>query len=400
MLNSEGYQTNTFATNALSNLHAVVHTRQVINYYRIENSDMERALNIFVRVNSAEPLTLSDMLMSTAIAHWKVKEARKVIPQLVSDVREKGFFIEKDFVLKTCLYLYNSDIRYRVSNFTAARVKPFEDNWDQIRASIAAVFDLAHEFGYNESSLTSKNTLLPILYWVHHKGIADGLTSRIALRAQRDKMRWWLHIMLLKGIIGAGSADTVLAAIRKAFAPEIFGPPFLKAELTSFPSSEIASILKAQGKDPQVTNEFVESLLLTQKDARHAFTILALLAPNLDYKNGNFHMDHLHPADAFKKRNLTKSKVKIEDMDFYGDAENWNSILNLGLLDANENQSKQDTDLATWVSTEANRQIISSAKFCSDRLLPDPSLLTFAHFRDFTAQRRTIVGAKLRALLQ
>jgi len=39
-----------------------------------------------------------------------------------------------------------------------------------------------------------------------------------------------IHTMLLKGIIGAGQADTVLAAIRKAFAPAIFGPPFVKAE--------------------------------------------------------------------------------------------------------------------------------------------------------------------------
>jgi len=95
------------------------------------------ALNVFVRVNSAEPLSLSDMLMSTAIAHWKTKDARKVIPALVQEIRQKGFFIDKDFVLKACLYLYSSDIRYRVSNFTAARVKPFEDNWDAIRASIS-----------------------------------------------------------------------------------------------------------------------------------------------------------------------------------------------------------------------------------------------------------------------
>jgi hypothetical protein len=43
----------------------------------------------------------------------------------------------------------------------------------------------------------------------------------------------------------------------------------------------------SQGKDPQITEEFIEPLLFTQKDAKQAFSILALLAPNLDYKNGN-----------------------------------------------------------------------------------------------------------------
>jgi hypothetical protein len=158
MLNTDGYTKNEFAAKALSQLHGAIHTQYLINYYRIENADMERALNVFVRVNSAQPLALSDMLMSTAIAHWRVKQAREVIPSLVSEIRERGFFIEKDFILKACLYLYSPDVRYRVSNFTASRVKPFEDNWDSIRQSISAVFDLARDFAYGDRSLTSKNT--------------------------------------------------------------------------------------------------------------------------------------------------------------------------------------------------------------------------------------------------
>lgn len=400
MLISEKYQESEFATQALSKLHAVVHMEQVVNFYRIENSDMERALNVFVRVNSAEPLSLSDMLMSTAIAHWKTKDARKEIPGLVQEIREKGFFIEKDFILKACLYLYSSDIRYRVSNFTAARVKPFEDNWDAIRASIAAVFDLVRDFGYNDNSLASKNTLLPLVYWVHHKGLADGITSRVGLRPERDVLRSWVHTMLLKGIIGAGSADTVLASIRRAFISESFGEPYVKQELQSFPVSGIAQILKGQGKDPQITDEFIDSLLYTQKDAKQAFTILALLSPNLDYKNGNFHADHLHPASAFRKRSLASAGIPEADIAFYEDTKNWNSVLNLAHLDANENQSKQDASLVDWTKEEAEHQKISMEKFCTDHLLPDPTKLAFPEFRSFIEARRKTVGEKLRELLQ
>jgi Protein of unknown function DUF262 len=199
MLIAGGYQQNEFATDALSKLQESIHTKPLINYYRIENADMERALNVFVRVNSAEPLSLSDMLMSTAIAHWKIKDARKEIPALVNDIRSLGFFVDKDLILKTCLYLYSSDIRYRVSNFTAARVKPFEDNWDAIRASVLAVFTLIRDFGYSDKSLSSKNTLLPVIYWVHHRELAAGLTTQVGFRAERDSIRAWIHIMLLKG---------------------------------------------------------------------------------------------------------------------------------------------------------------------------------------------------------
>jgi hypothetical protein len=120
MLKTAGYQDSEFASRALSKLHSVVHTERIINYYTVKQADMEKALNVFVRVNSGgEALSLSDMLMSTAIANWTIRDAKKEIFGLVDQVQAKGFFISKDLVLKACLYLYNSDIRYKVSNFTA-----------------------------------------------------------------------------------------------------------------------------------------------------------------------------------------------------------------------------------------------------------------------------------------
>lgn len=400
MLINEGYQENEFASAALSKLHAVVHTERVINYYSVRKADMEQALNVFVRVNSGgEQLSLSDMLMSTAIANWKSRDAKEEILGLVGLVQARGFFITKDLVLKACLYLYNSDIRYKVSNFSATQVKPFEDNWDGIQESILAVFDLAHDFGYNESSLTSKNALLPIIYWVYHKGLAGRITSSIALRDDRDIIRRWLHTMLLKGIFGS-SADTILAAIRKAFMGDTFGEPYVVAGLDRFPASEISTILRGQGKDPQITDEFIDSLLFTQYDERQAFTILALLAPGLDYKNGKYHKDHLHPASAFKSKALTAAGVLAADTEFYKDAKHWNSILNLGHLDANENKSKNASTLSDWASNESQRQKVSLAKFCSDHHLPnDLSMLDFMRFRDFIAKRHKILAEQLRQLL-
>jgi len=403
MLIRDGLQDDIFAATALSKLHAVVHTERIINYYAVKRADMEQALNVFVRVNSGgEPLSLSDMLMSTAIANWTSRDARKEsLGQggLVDQVRARGFFISKDLILKACLYLYNSDIRYKVSNFSAAQVKPFEDNWDAIHASILAVFELVRDFGYNESSLTSKNALLPIIYWVHHKGIAKGLTSQVALRDDRDTMRRWLHTMLLKGVFGS-SADTILAAIRKAFVGEDFGKPFVLPDIVRFPSAAIATILRAQGKDPQVTDEFIDALLYTEYEDRQTFTILALLAPNLDYKNGDFHKDHLHPKSAFENKALRAAKVAPDDLEFYRDRRHWNSILNLRHLDANENKSKQHTTLVDWVSKEAKRQKVSLTKFCTDRQLPDDeSLLEFSNFREYISTRRSILGEQLRQLL-
>ena len=401
MLKGKGYIDSEFASRALSTLHSVVHLNRIINYYSVQQADMEHALNVFVRVNSGgTKLSLSDMLLSTAIANWKERNARKEILGLVDQIQGKGFFIDKDLVLKTCLYLYSSDIRYKVINFSAAQVKPFEDNWDAIAASILAVFQLIRDFGFNEKSLTSKNALLPLVYWVHHRGIADDVTNRIAYRADRERMSRWLHAMLLKGIFG-GSADTVLSAIRRVFTADVFGKPFVRPDITAFPSEAINGILQSQGKDPRITDEFLDSLLDTRYEEKQAFSILALLGPHLDYKNGDFHKDHLHPASRFKSRRaLQNAGVGDADIDFYRDEHNWNSILNLRHLDSAENKSKQDTMLAVWVKADSARQKVEVEKFCLDRDLPTQVAdLEFGNFREFISARRTLLRAALRQAL-
>jgi hypothetical protein len=154
LIASEGLQENKFAFEALSKLHTVVHIDRIINYYLVTKANAERALNVFLRVNSGgERLSLSDMLMSTAIAHWKVRDARKEIFGLVDQVRSRGFFIDKDLILKACLYLYSGDIRYKISNFSEAQVKRFEQHWDAIQSTILSVFDLVREFGFDDVPL-------------------------------------------------------------------------------------------------------------------------------------------------------------------------------------------------------------------------------------------------------
>jgi hypothetical protein len=264
---------------------------------------------------------------------------------------------------------------------------------------ILSVFELVRDFGFNDVSLTSNNALLPIVYWVHHKGLAEGIGSQIALRDERETIRRWLHVVLLKQIFGT-HADTILAAIRRVFFEGDFGASYIKATHDKFPANEIGKVLSQHGKDQQVTNEFIEALLETQYEDKQAFSILALLAPNLDYKNGDFHKDHLHPKDAFKKRQLVAAKIPEADMEFYSNAKNWNGILNLRHLDANENKSKQTTPLSDWARGEAARLHVSETEFSINRELPeDTALLAFSRFRDFIAERRKILGAALGKVL-
>jgi len=395
-LDKNNYKENEFTYKTLSRLQEVIHTERLINYFLEKEQDIDKALNIFIRINSGgEPLNFSDLLMSIAVANWTEKDARKEIHKLVDEIRDKGFFIEKDFVLKAFLLLYSKDIRFKVTNFNKENAKSFEKEWEKISLTIHRTFDLIKIFGFTESSLTSKNALLPIMYYLYHKNISDGFPSKKEFEEDRTLIKKWLQIVLIKRIFG-GQADQILSSIRTVFTKDI-NKEKLKDEIKTFPFSKIQEKLKGTTKDMTIDDDFIDNLLKNQKDSGLTFSILALLYPNLDYKNGDFHKDHLHPDSSFKSKKLKEKNIKEDKLSFYLDSENNNSILNLQLLDANENESKQAKNLKDWVIKESKKQNISIEKFCENHLIPN--ILEFNQFPDFIKKRKELLKDKLKEII-
>ena len=98
----------TFPSRALMELYRIIKEKPLINYFLEESQDLDKVLNIFIRVNSGGTvLSYSDMLLSIATAAWKKIDARKAIYELVEDLNDIGekFTLSKDFVLKSCLVL-------------------------------------------------------------------------------------------------------------------------------------------------------------------------------------------------------------------------------------------------------------------------------------------------------
>lgn len=319
-----------FSIDILARLQEVIHSDRIINYFLEKEQDLDKALNIFIRINSGgEPLNFSDLLMSIAVANWTKKDARKEIHKLVDSVRDKGFSISKDLVLKTFLFLYSKDVKFRVANFSRDNAKEFETEWEKIRDAILSTFDLLKIYGFSDYTLTSKNAIIPIVYYLYHREIYRDYSTKTEHKEERRIIKKWLHIVLIKKIFG-GQADSVLTQIRKAFTSDIKNLK-IKPEITEFPISEINKSIK---KDTTVGDEFIEDLLYSQKDNQYTFSTLSILYPNLDYKNNDFHKDHIHPTACYE--NLTD--------DLKGKYGWWtyNSIYNLQMLDANENMSKND----------------------------------------------------------
>lgn len=375
---------NSFSRKAIRQLRRTIVEKPIINYFLEKEQSLDKALNIFIRINSGgEPLNFSDLLMSIAVANWTQKDARKEIHKLVDTIRDKGYSISKDLILKSFLYLHSKDIKFRVTNFSKENAKEFETEWERIRDAILSTFDLIKSFGFTDFTLTSKNAVIPIIYYLYHKGIYRDFSNKIEFKQDREDIKKWLHIVLIKRLFG-GTSDNVLSQMRKAFTDNI-SETKINPEILSFPIDTIFNHIR---KDTSVGEEFIEETLFTQIDNQYAFSILSLLYPNLDYKNNNFHKDHVHPASTYE--NLSE-----ENKEKYG-WRTFNSIYNLQMLDANENMSKNDLNLKDWVEKETNEN--NREQFLNLHIIPNVNL-TLENFSEYHEKRKEILMDKLKTLL-
>lgn len=383
-LDDNDLKTNEFSYRSLSTLKNVIHSKPIINFFLEAEQNIDKALNIFIRINSGgKPLNFSDLIMSIAVANWQEKDARKEIHGLVDGVRDKGFSISKDFILKVFLYLHSKDIKFKVTNFSKSNAEDFEKEWEKIRDAILSLFDFVKTLGFTDSTLTSKNALIPIVYYIYHRNIYKDFHTKTEHSEDRDCIKKWLHAVLVKRLFG-GTSDSVLSQIRRAFTEDVSKHP-ISENIRSFPE---AAINKEIRKDMSISDEFVEELLLTQKDDRYAFSLLSLLFPQLDYKNNDFHKDHLHPASKYKE--LSEANKEKYGWQVY------NSLKNLQMLDANENMSKNDGDLESWVAKELKSK--QRAVFLESHLIPDVSL-KLSNFDEFITKRSGILTEKLKKIL-
>ena len=296
-LDKHNYKENEFTYETLARFQEVIHTDRIINYFLEKEQNIDKALNIFIRINSGgEPLNFSDLLLSIAIANWSKKDARKEINSLIDEIRDKGFFINKDLVLKTFLVLFSSDIKFKVTNFSIENAKDFETKWDSIKSAIHNTFDLIKSFGFTEKTLTSKNAIIPIIYYLYHLDIYKNYYKKKEFESDRLLIKKWLQIVLIKRIFG-GQADSIISKIRSVFTADI-SKVKIKSTISSFPFNEIVSELKGTTKNMTFDDEYINNLLIVQKDDPFAFSILSLLYPNLDYRNNDFHKDHIF-AESF-----------------------------------------------------------------------------------------------------
>jgi len=365
-----------------------VHEEKVINYFLEKDESLDKVLNIFVRLNSGgTKLSYSDLLLSIASAQWKTKDAREEIIECVDGLNQtgSGFDFDKDFVLKSCLVLGDfGDIAFKVDNFNKANMLKIEEQWDKITAALESAVTLLSGFGFHRDTLTANYAMIPIAYYLKQKGLPKNFDLAATFSEDRKRIHRWLILSLVKRVFG-GTPDTVLRPIREV----------LREHIDAFPLDEIIDKFKGTNKSLVFSEDDLENMLEYRYQQGYTFSTLALLYPNLDYRN-NFHVDHIHPRSRFTRAKLLKHDVPAEQIEFY--MERVDLLPNLQLLEGVPNQEKKDTPFENWLAKTSPSKSERTDYFAR-HYIPDVKL-AFGNFREFYNRRRSALKTKLADILE
>ena len=387
-IEKQPWKENRFAKRTIKTLYNKVYKEPLINYYLEDSQDIDTVLDIFIRTNSGgEPLSFSNLLMSITTANWKKRDARQALPGTVKKVFAMGnpnFVISEDFLLKTCLVLFSENIKFQIKNFNKDIALVFDNNWDRVEKSVIAAFKLLEDWGFNDASVRAKNAVIPIIYYIFYNNLENVINKKTTCLDEKKAIRKWLCISLLKGVFG-GQSDSVLTRIRGVLRENL--------HKNYFPFEEIKARFAADAsKNLAITDELIDGWLSIQKDAPMCYTVLALLYSHLNFDSQEkFHKDHLHPASYFlglKEKDFSN----IRDYQYYTDLNNWNSIVNLQLLNSILNESKLDTPLDKWVK-DNNISL-------ENQLIPADISLDIKDFRIFIEKRKALLSERLKKMVE
>ncbi|GAA9006578.1 DUF262 domain-containing protein [Helicobacter pylori] len=354
------------ALNLLERLKDAFHTKQLISSFEEKEKNLNKVLNIFIRVNSGGvKLSYSDLLMSILTASFS-SDIREKMNELVDALKDKGFpNMEQDQVLKTCLLLIGKDTAFELKNFNKNNIKEIEENWEKITKSIYDAAKLLETFGYAKYP-GSAYILSTLAYFYFLKQKMDKNDEQQALKFVRNAQ-----------IMGyfSGSTDTKLSiishSIKEARTFEAFNHNLAKHETNPL----------------KITNDAIESMVFFDRYPR-VFPVLQILYPNLNYKTTTFHIDHIYPKSKFNKKN-----EKL-DKDFY---ECGNHLYNLQLLEGQENSAKKDKDPEVWLKEEYKDEHIEEYK---KRNYIDPKLkLEWENIKEFRKEREEAIIKRLKEVL-
>ncbi len=353
---------------------------EVIAYYKENDQDYDRVLDIFIRANEGgTKLSKSDLLLSMVTSKWHGINEREEIFNFVDYLNEgltRHNNFDKDFIMKTCLVLTDLPVAYKVANFNSKNLQKIKNNWDDIKSAITQIVDLINYFGIDRYNLTSVNSIIPIIYYKFLNKEINLRGTSLVEKKSSSLIRKWLIISLLNGVFG-GSSDNVLRDTRTEIK---------NSEINEFPIEQINNAINRTNRKFDLDEYSIGDILTFLYGRQLTFLALSLIYEENGWGVIQYQQDHIFPKKLFRKSKL--KEIGIAETKMFAYIEKMNSIGNLQLLMANENQEKQDKPFHEWIQTR-------DSSFLKNHLIPkNNNLWRIEKFLEFINERERMLKEK------
>lgn len=375
------------AYNNLYRLTQLVHKTPTVSAFHEQEDDLDKVLNIFIRVNSGgTKLSYADLILSVATATWTDASAREEVSNLVDEMNQigQGFSFSKDRILKSALVLGDfTDIKFKAMNFTSGRMLKVEEEWASLSSSLKIATSLLAQFGLSGDTLTAENVLIPVAYYVNDRGLGMQYLTSDKCYEDRELVKKWVLQTLLRAGFWTGAVDSILTIARDV----------MKGSQGGFPFDDLESALRVKGKSLRFAEAEVEDLLRLQYRNRSSFLVLTQLYPHVDVSELH-HKDHIFPRARFTRAALTKAGVSPGDVELFRELAE--QLPNLQLLRGLPNQEKSKVLPHQWLAVMPPNQ---RDQYVQQNDLGDlpRNILDFPKFFE---TRKGILKARLMSLLK
>lgn len=354
-----------------------------ISYYVEREQDYDRVLDIFVRANEAgTELKKPEIIISMLESKWE-KSAKTKIDNIIDQVNDhlnKKNNINLEFVMRSCLFLSDLPVRYRINTFTNKNIDLIEGLWPSIEDAIVRTLTLVNRFGIDRNNLTGLNVLIPLVSYLYKSpGITFLGTTPFEVR-NAGLMRRWLILAMLNKVFGRG-ADQVLANLRHVIQA--------RPEGADFPVKELNDELSRMRFATDLNDKEIQTYLNSEYPVE--FLNLSLLYDDHFWDAVQVQQDHIFPKSMFESSNPEFSALPDKKQILFKKL--CNKAANIQPLMDKENNEKRAKSFEEWLVTrdESFRRI---------HLIPeDYALLKFGRFDDFIAAREALIIKKIKNAL-
>lgn len=133
-------------------------------------------------------------------------------------------------------------------------------------------------------------------------------------------------------------------------------------------------------RNMDTNEESLEQLIeKAQYGSQDSWSLLTLLQPGLAFEDKKYHEDHIYPASSLTKEQLN---------------DGGNYLANLQLLEAGENQEKQDKNPEKWLDSYCLRKGKDKEEYKKERCIPLIEL-SEENFSFFLQERKRLIKQAL-----